>query len=333
MRHTVLMLSFAAVSCSVELPRPPLRDAGAEPPDAGSRGAGGAYSDEPDSGSDAGTAGKDAGTAGKDAAAAGAAGRTPITCGKDLADCNRDERDGCEANLMDDLEHCGGCGQVCAAENEHATASCRAGECQEFAARVEAPKPEGAVLRDPNANPAGPYALRCSDARVLIGFDVRTDNTTGTIYSLQPQCARPVLLERPDGSFVLDHEDFETLEAIGNKPANTNIGASVSLRCAPSRVVGSLSGTVASARIGVQDFRVVTQLVFECTSFTLDANTVVITPQGSLSTAKPEQAAETTLIARCPGGAISGIVGESGGAIDQLGAECSKLLIGRGPRG
>ncbi len=48
-------------------------------------------------------------------------------CAQGYSDCNGDVRDGCEANLMSSLAHCGACGSVCARPNAQMT--CQAGTC------------------------------------------------------------------------------------------------------------------------------------------------------------------------------------------------------------
>ena len=48
-------------------------------------------------------------------------------CDSGFGDCNGDMADGCEQNLLTDMNHCGGCNQVCNPPN--ATGSCQDGDC------------------------------------------------------------------------------------------------------------------------------------------------------------------------------------------------------------
>jgi hypothetical protein len=50
------------------------------------------------------------------------------SCGAGFADCNRDSGDGCEANLVADLNNCGACGVVCPPA-AHGTPACTGGIC------------------------------------------------------------------------------------------------------------------------------------------------------------------------------------------------------------
>ena len=49
-------------------------------------------------------------------------------CSAPFADCNSDESDGCETNIHDHLEHCGGCGVECL-HRENAMQTCSSGSC------------------------------------------------------------------------------------------------------------------------------------------------------------------------------------------------------------
>ena len=49
-------------------------------------------------------------------------------CDSGFGDCNGDMTDGCEQNLLNDVNHCGGCNQLCDPPN--ATGSCEDGDCK-----------------------------------------------------------------------------------------------------------------------------------------------------------------------------------------------------------
>ncbi len=51
-----------------------------------------------------------------------------VHCPAGTADCNGDALDGCEADLTNDREHCGGCAKACDV-GPHATATCQGGAC------------------------------------------------------------------------------------------------------------------------------------------------------------------------------------------------------------
>lgn len=59
--------------------------------------------------------------------AACSAGTCTYTCVDDFLDCNGDAIDGCEAYSLSNESHCGGCNNVCPAEN--GTAECSLGTC------------------------------------------------------------------------------------------------------------------------------------------------------------------------------------------------------------
>lgn len=56
------------------------------------------------------------------------AGSCGTVCLADRADCNGIASDGCEANLLTDPDHCGGCGNTCPSR-DHATRTCTAPAC------------------------------------------------------------------------------------------------------------------------------------------------------------------------------------------------------------
>ena len=50
-------------------------------------------------------------------------------CLPGTADCNRNDKDGCEIDILNDVRNCGGCGRLCA-EAANAKASCSGGACR-----------------------------------------------------------------------------------------------------------------------------------------------------------------------------------------------------------
>jgi hypothetical protein len=58
----------------------------------------------------------------------GAGGQAIESCKAPTADCNADPKDGCEANLESDPEHCGGCDKPCTVP-AHSSATCEKGVC------------------------------------------------------------------------------------------------------------------------------------------------------------------------------------------------------------
>ncbi|WP_441291473.1 hypothetical protein ACSRUE_14330 [Sorangium sp. KYC3313] len=56
-----------------------------------------------------------------------AAGACSLACAIGFGDCDGDASNGCEADLAQDADHCGGCGNACV--EKHGTASCIAGRC------------------------------------------------------------------------------------------------------------------------------------------------------------------------------------------------------------
>lgn len=60
-------------------------------------------------------------------AATCAGGQCGNRCSPHWGDCDRDASNGCESDLWNDLEHCGGCGVRC--QDDHGTAACSQGVC------------------------------------------------------------------------------------------------------------------------------------------------------------------------------------------------------------
>lgn len=56
-----------------------------------------------------------------------ASGTCGFTCDPGWEDCNGAAADGCEVDLMSDVDHCGGCGEACGTAN--GIASCSGGDC------------------------------------------------------------------------------------------------------------------------------------------------------------------------------------------------------------
>jgi len=61
------------------------------------------------------------------------AGQCDEVCSEGFGDCNTVLADGCEANLNDELGHCGSCGNTCVAA-ANAVPACEAGTCNSFSA-------------------------------------------------------------------------------------------------------------------------------------------------------------------------------------------------------
>lgn len=57
------------------------------------------------------------------------AGTCALTCAQGYDDCDHDAANGCETQLDDDVEHCGGCNRRCTAP-DGATPRCRDGQCE-----------------------------------------------------------------------------------------------------------------------------------------------------------------------------------------------------------
>lgn len=104
-----------------------------------------------------------------------AAGVCSIACDLGYDDCDGDPATGCEADLMNDVDHCGACGRGCSGEN--ATSSCSEGAC------VLRCKVSGGATCLANAAPPGPGG--CSADRfediALAGADVIVTASTGVL--------------------------------------------------------------------------------------------------------------------------------------------------------
>jgi hypothetical protein len=57
------------------------------------------------------------------------AGSCGLSCGAGRMDCNGRERDGCETNIHDDVQHCGGCATRCKVMAPNTVTACRGGVC------------------------------------------------------------------------------------------------------------------------------------------------------------------------------------------------------------